>query len=140
MKATLWVLAVLLLAGCAAASPIAIQVENLGGAHQYAPPPFVEVMMTPPDQPYTKVARLRVTAGPALDSAQVIEALRQRAAELGANALIVRRQSSQEMPGISINPAGGQYGFNNDRGEEVYIGTAIHVVGLNNPKQGALSR
>lgn len=136
----LMLLVMLTLAGCAA-NPIAIQVKNLGGLHQYPPSPFVEVITTPPDRPYTAVARLRIKSGPALDSAQIIEAIRQRAALLGANALIVQHgpSSVKELPGIAINPAGGQYGLSNNRGEETYIGTAIHVQGLDDNKSGGLS-
>ncbi|WP_138919224.1 hypothetical protein [Acidiphilium sp. PM] len=135
--APLLLVTILALAGCAA-NPNAIRVQYLGAAHQYAPAPFVEVMESAPDQPYTSIARLTFKAGPALDSAQVIEALKQRAASLGANALIVqRRQSStDQLPGITINPAGGQYALSANKGEETYIGTAIHVHDLDNDKTG----
>lgn len=138
MKAApLLLVTILALAGCAA-NPNAIRVKYLGAAHQYASAPFVEVMESAPQQSYTSIARLTLKAGPALDSAQVVEALKQRAASLGANALIVqRRQSSaDQLPGITINPAGGQYGLSNSKGEETYIGTAIHVHGLDDHKSG----
>jgi len=138
MKLASWTLVTILaLAGCAA-NPNAIRVKNLGAAHQYAPAPFVEVMSSAPQQPYTSIARLTLKAGPALDSAQVIEALKQRAASLGANALIVQRRLStdDQLPGIAINPAGGQYGLSNRPGEQTYIGTAIHVDGLDDNKDG----
>lgn len=94
------------LAGCAG-GPL-VRVEPLTQV-VYPPSQLVEVLQAPPQRPYVALARLRGEAPAGTAGVQVVAALQQKAAALGADAIIVRDESRQVPARFQYNPAGGQY-------------------------------
>ncbi len=129
--------ALLLLAGCAN-QPVALTVNVLTRGHVYHEAPFVRVMDTFPSASYTSIARLKAQAGPGLDSAQIVDAMKARAQQLGANGLVVRHEASNDLPSVTLNPAGGQYGATTAPTNQIYTGVAIRINQSSNDKSGTL--
>ncbi|MGH8233683.1 MAG: hypothetical protein ACREPU_05735 [Rhodanobacteraceae bacterium] len=100
-------LACLVLAGCATA-PAAPGIEHLTTQH-YAPTQTVDVLISIPDRPFVRIARL--TLGDPTGSAtraQLIAQLSSTAQNLGADAIVVEGVAQSGGAGIGFNPSGGQ--------------------------------
>ena len=104
---SLILLGVLLSLGACAAGP-EIQVQSLTQQH-YAPKNLVEVLSAAPVKPYAQIARIRVQGSAGESGVQLLAALQAKAGALGADAIIVKDESSTLPPTVSYNPSGGQY-------------------------------
>lgn len=75
----------LALAGCASVD----MTKTAKGTFAATNPNSVEVLKTRPDKPYDELATFTVTGFSASDTAKLHNALREKAAPLGANAVII---------------------------------------------------
>lgn len=98
----------ILLSLSACASGPEIHVQSLTQQH-YTPTNLVEVLSAAPVKPYAEIARIRVQGSAGESGAQLLAALQTRAGVLGADAIIVKDESSTLPPTVSYNPSGGQY-------------------------------
>jgi hypothetical protein len=106
--ATRLVLLAILLSLASCASGPDIHVQSLT-RQQYAPTSLVEVLSAPPAKPYVEIARIRVQGSAGESPAQLLAALQAKAGALGADAIIVKDESSSLPPAVTYNPSGGQY-------------------------------
>jgi hypothetical protein len=105
---TLFTGAALLLSLAACAPGPEVQVTDLS-PQRYAPTSLIEALTAAPSRPYTVIAGLRIEGSPGTDRAQLLASLRQKAAALGANALIIHDESRTLPPSVAYNPSGGNY-------------------------------
>lgn len=115
-----------LLAACAG-EPVAISVHPLAGNGAYPAQPFIQVLKSPPSGSYVPVARLVATSSAGLAEPQVLAALEDKARELGANAIIVRNETTTTQPGLTYSPSGGHYAVAAPTAVPKFLGLAIHV-------------
>jgi hypothetical protein len=116
----------LALTACAT-RPVAMRVEYFAGAPSYPRQPFIQVLTQPPSMGYQKIARIRATGGSGLSETQVLDALEQKARDLGANAVIINNITRHESSTVNYNPSGGQYAFTQARSAPSFDGLAIHI-------------
>lgn len=114
------------LAACASA-PVAISVHPLAGEGAYPPQAYINVLGAPPSGNYVPVARLVATGAAGLAEPQVLAALEDKARSLGANALVVKNETTTTQGGITYSPSGGQYSVSAPTTEPKFVGLAIHV-------------
>lgn len=115
-----------LLAACASA-PVAISVQPLAGNGAYPAQAYIQVLESRPSTSYVPVARLVATGSAGLAEPQVLAALEDKARELGANALIVRNETTRTQPSLTYSPSGGQYAVSAPTPVPKYVGLAIHL-------------
>lgn len=114
------------LAACASA-PVAISVHPLAGKGAYPPQPFIQVLEAPPSGSYVPIARLVATSSAGLAEPQVLAALKHKARELGADAIIVRNETTRTQPSLTYSPSGGQYAVSAPTTVPKFVGLAIHA-------------
>ena len=85
MRTALLPFVAVLLAACGTTT----SVVKLDPAQQYAPTENVQILLKPPDKPYLEIAKLESRGVVGEPEPQVLEDARERARELGADALIV---------------------------------------------------
>jgi len=100
-------LGVLLSVGACASGP-EVHVQSLTQQH-YPPTNLVEVLSAAPVKPYAEIARIRIQGSAGESSAQLLAALQAKAGALGADAIVIKDESSTLPPTVSYNPSGGQY-------------------------------
>ncbi len=95
---TTWVslVLVLLVAGCATTTSVVL----LDPGKQYPPTTSVRILLKPPDQPYVEIAKLESQGVPGEPETAVLEDARERAARIGADAIIVQESSRVYQPPI----------------------------------------
>jgi len=86
----------LFITGCVRSSAV-----MLDGSPQYAPSSKVEVFFDPPNRPYKKIALIEGSGGLNVSHVRVIEDMKRKAQDLGADAIIITKDDSQ-----SVNTAG----------------------------------
>jgi hypothetical protein len=122
---------VLSLSACATSGP-QVRVEPLTQRH-YAATNLVEMLAGPPSKPYEQIARLHVQGSGAESPAQLQAALQAKAAELGADAVIVKDESTTVPPAVSYNPSGGQYSTTVGQTIPAYSAIAIRYAAPEKP-------
>lgn len=114
-----------LLAACASA-PVAISVHPLAGSGAYPSQAYIQVLESPPNSSYVPVARIVATGSTGLAKPQVLAALEDKARELGANAVIVRNETTRTQPSLTYSPSGGQYAVAAPATVPRFVAIAIH--------------
>jgi len=99
-------IATLGLGGCAGGPHL--QVKPLSTTH-YAPTSLVTTLTAPPQRPYAPIAEIDGSAPAGTAPAQVVAAITKRAADLGADAIILRDESRSTPAQMQFNPSGGLY-------------------------------
>lgn len=94
------------LTGCAAQQQVAVEPETTS---VFAPTTLVQVLQQFPSQPYWRIAKLDATGVAGTPSAQLLALLQERAARLGADAIVVEDLSTREGSTLQFNPSGGQF-------------------------------
>lgn len=110
------------LAGCA---PTELAVTRPANAPTYAPTQVVEVLDQPPSRPYIEIGVIDAPGEPGALRTQVIAQIRDRAAALGADAVILKDVSRVSPSSQRLNPATGQYESTGGQLIPAYKGTAI---------------
>ncbi len=100
--------AVITVVGGCAAGPQGVSVTRVD-THEYPPSMLVEVLRHAPAQPYKVLARFDASAPAGTPIAQLLAQLQERAAAMGANAIIVQDLSTTEAASVQFNPSGGQF-------------------------------
>jgi hypothetical protein len=91
--------------GCAATS-----VVMLDDSMRYPPSATVEILSTPPTKPYKAIAILETAGAANAPLPDLLESMRQKAKEIGADAVIPTGDASQRQPqGLIYNPWLGGY-------------------------------
>ncbi|MDD2746872.1 MAG: hypothetical protein PHG39_04880 [Acidithiobacillus ferrooxidans] len=112
----------LLLGGCASPE---VQVQLLRSP--MVAKPFVEVLRQIPDRPYISIAKLSLSGTAGTAPAQIIAKIEQKAAALGANAIILHNTSRTEAPNLNFNPSGGNYQIRTAEVIPSYNAEAIYI-------------
>jgi hypothetical protein len=86
----------LLLAACATTTSVVM----LDPSKQYPPTTSVQILLKPPDRPYVEIAKLESQGVPGEPETSVLEDARERAAKIGADAILVQESSSVYQPPI----------------------------------------
>ena len=94
------------LGGCAGGPQL--QVKPLSATH-YTPTSLVTTLTVPPQRPYMPIAEINGSAPAGTAPAQVVAAITKRAAELGADAIILHDESRSTPAQMQFNPSGGLY-------------------------------
>ncbi len=89
---------ILLLAGCGTTTSVVL----LDPAKPYAPTNSVAILLKPPAQPYIEIAKLESKGLPGEPETEVLEDARERAKQIGAQAIIVYDTASQYQPPVVI--------------------------------------
>lgn len=110
------------LAGCAANE---LAVTRPANAPTYAPTQVVEMLDRPPTRPYTEIGVIDAPGEPGALRTQVIAQIRDKAAALGADAVILQDVSRVAPSSQRLNPATGQYESTGGQLVPAYKGTAI---------------
>jgi hypothetical protein len=87
-----------LISGCATTTSVVM----LDPGKQYPPTTAVQILLKPPDRPYIEIAKLESKGVPGEPETAVLEDARERAAKIGADAIIVQDSSSVYQPPIVI--------------------------------------
>jgi hypothetical protein len=90
---------VTLLCGCAATTSIVL----LDPAKHYPPSASVEILLKPPERPYVEIAKLESQGLIGEPEPALLENARAKAAEIGADALIVVETSSVYQPPVIVH-------------------------------------
>ena len=90
------ILFALLLAACATTTSVVM----LDPAKQYPPTSSVQILLKPPDRPYVEIAKLESQGVAGEPETAVLEDARERAAKIGADAIIVQESSSVYQPPV----------------------------------------
>ena len=93
---SLIVLLSLLAASCATTTSVVM----LDPAKQYAPTASVVILLKPPDKPYVEIAKLESRGVPGEPETSVLEDARERARQLGADAIIVQESGAVYQPPV----------------------------------------
>lgn len=96
----------LLLSSCATTHDVQVHREI---TRTFAPTALVEVLQAMPSQPYVRIATLDAQAPAGTPVAQILAQLQAKAAQLGANALVVQDLSTRQGGSLQYNPVGGQF-------------------------------
>ena len=111
------------LGGCAGGPQL--QVKPLSATH-YAPTSLVTTLTVPPQRPYMPIAEINGSAPAGTAPAQVVAAITKRAAELGADAIILHDESRSTPAQMQFNPSGGLYQNIPGQVTPIYSAEAIH--------------
>ncbi len=122
LRRSLGFVAALGLAGCATGPQV---VMHRVSPTYYAPTAVVETLHAVPRRPYQVIARLKAEAPAGTPPAQVIAMLERRAESLGADAIILKNQSTSTPSQIQYNPSGGNYQNVPAQVIPIYTGEAI---------------
>lgn len=112
------------LSGCASSGQLPVQTISKT-SRQYPTTPYVSVLYSKPDRAYKVIAILKAHAQPGVSGAQIIGALSSKARQIGANALIVRDESTQGSAQLHFSPSGGNYKLSQGGGTPVFSAQAI---------------
>jgi hypothetical protein len=123
---------VVLLGGCAG-QPNPVETTRLAGWGTYPPQAYITVLYASPAEPYVPIARLVVSGAAGLDRAQALTAMQQKARDLGANALILTRETQPPAPNLTFNPSGGSYSLAPPQSGSQFVGEAVHLGSANTP-------
>jgi hypothetical protein len=93
---SLSILLALLLAACATTTSVVM----LDPSKQYPPTSSVQILLKAPDRPYVEIAKLESQGIPGEPETAVLEDARERAAKIGADAIIVQESSSVYQPPV----------------------------------------
>ncbi len=106
------VLCLFLLAGCAATTSVVL----LDPGKKYPPTESVQILLKPPDVPYVEIARLESKGLIGQPEPEVFEDARERARELGADAIIIVESTGMyEPPVVIYDPWPPYYPWYHDR-------------------------
>jgi hypothetical protein len=94
----LGILLALLLAACATTTSVIM----LDPGKQYPPSASVVILLKPPDRPYVEIAKLESKGVAGEPETAVLEDARERAAKIGADAIIVQDSSSVYQPPVVV--------------------------------------
>ncbi|MDD3761410.1 MAG: hypothetical protein PHO57_11365 [Acidithiobacillus sp.] len=122
------ILGTLTLGGCAA--PSAVRVSYLGTEHYSPASSIVTLSSFPASTKYETLARLHIVGAAGQDRAQLMAALLKKAANLGANAFVVTRESYRNLTSgapATFNPNGGNYQTATPERELTIEGDAIRL-------------
>ena len=86
----------LLLVACATTTSVVM----LDPGQKYPPTTSVQILLKPPDRPYVEIAILESQGVPGEPETAVLENARERAAKIGADAILVQDTSSVYQPPI----------------------------------------
>ncbi|MBW9249307.1 MULTISPECIES: hypothetical protein [Acidithiobacillus] len=111
------------LGGCAGGPQL--QVKPLSATH-YTPTSLVTTLTVPPQRPYMPIAEINGSAPAGTAPAQVVAAITKRAAELGADAIILHDESRSTPAQMQFNPSGGLYQNIPGQVTPIYSAEAIH--------------
>jgi hypothetical protein len=98
--------ALILLSGCTAVQP---GVVRPAGAPVYPPTQYVEILEAPPTRPYQQIADIDVTGEQGTLRPQVIAQIREKAQQIGADAVILQDLSRPAPTTTRLNPTTGTY-------------------------------
>jgi hypothetical protein len=121
------------LAGCASSS----QVVLVGAARPAISPDQVKIYLEPPATPYEQIANLAASSGGSFSITaagkidKVVERLKQQAAKLGANGLLLHGVGDQ----TSRAPVGAAVGYEDESAHSPY-GLGIHAWAFFYQKEG----
>ena len=94
-------IALLLLTGCATTTNVVL----LDPGKQYPPTQTVQILLRPPSAPYVEIAKLESRGSIGEPEPAVIEDARERARELGADALLILESTAMyEPPAVIYDP------------------------------------
>lgn len=110
------------LAACAPNQPT---VTRAADSPTYAPTQLVEVLNAPPTRPYSEIGVIDAPGEPGALRAQVIAQVRDKAAQLGADAVILQDVSRTMPASQRLNPTTGQYEATGGLLVPAYKGIAI---------------
>ena len=110
------------LAACAPNQPT---VTRAADTPTYAPTQLVEVLDAPPKRAYTEIGVIDAPGEPGALRAQVIAQVRDKAAQLGADAVILQDVSRTMPASQRLNPTTGQYEATGGLLVPAYKGIAI---------------
>ena len=96
MRCVLALLFTALLAGCGTTTSVVM----LDPARQYAPTGSVVILLKPPDKPYVEIAKLESRGIPGEPETSVLEDARERARQIGADAIIVEESAGIYHPPV----------------------------------------
>ena len=114
--------AAVLAAGCAAPQP---EVIRPAGAPTYSPTVNVELLEQAPSRAYTEIGVIESPGEPGAVRAQVLAQIREKAAQLGADAVILTDQSRRAPTTQRMNPTTGYYETVGGQVIPAYKGIAI---------------
>jgi hypothetical protein len=99
----------LVIALCACAS-VQTDVTLVDPSAQFAPTSSVELVLSEPTRPYSVIGMVEAHGPVGTADAQLIEALREEAREIGANGIyVLGRSDQQQQQGLMYNPWLGGY-------------------------------
>lgn len=101
---------------------------------RFTPSALVETLHAAPSRPFVVVARIHVQAPAGTPAAQVLAAIERKAADLGANAIILHNDSRQTASSLDFNPAGGNYRNSPPQVIPIYNAIAIRWVAASDVK------
>ena len=114
--------AAVLVAACAAPQPDVIRAP---GAPVYTPTTNVDLLETAPARPYTEIGVIDAPGEPGALRPQVLAQIREKASQLGADAVILTDQSRRAPTTQRLNPTTGYYETVGGQVIPAYKGVAI---------------
>lgn len=109
----------------AACAPTQLTVERPAGAATYPPTQNVDVLDAPPQRPYTEIGVINAPGEPGALRTQVVAQVREKAAQIGADAVILQDVSRTTPASQRLNPTTGQYESTGGLLVPAYKGIAI---------------
>lgn len=110
------------LSACAPNQPT---VTRAADSQTYPPTQIVDVLDAPPTRPYTEIGVINAPGEPGALRAQVIAQVRDKAGQLGADAVILQDVSRTMPASQRLNPTTGQYETTGGALVPAYKGIAI---------------
>ena len=98
MHALLLAASLLLLSACATTTSVVL----LDPTKQYSPTQSVEILLKPPSKPYVEIAKLEAKGSAGQPETELLEDLREKARQIGADAIIVVDTSSVYHPPVIV--------------------------------------
>ena len=96
---------ILIISSCASTSVVMLDEES-----SYSPTENVELLASPPTQPYKEMAILEARGPINTPLTDLLNSMKQKAAAIGADAVIYTQDASRhQSPGIMYNPVLGGY-------------------------------
>lgn len=114
----------LLMALSACANGPQVRVKPIGHLH-YQAATLVQILYQKPIRSYYIIGYLSIQGVTGQSPAQLVAALQDKAAELGAEAIIIQESTTQRPPSLSYTPSGGQFTSSNAQPITSYQATAI---------------
>jgi hypothetical protein len=110
------------LAACTQAQP---DVVRSAGSPTYAPTQFVEMLDKPPTRAYQEIGVINAPGEPGALRTQVLAQVRSKAAQLGADAVILEDLTRTAPASPRLNPTTGQYETTGGQSIPAFRGIAI---------------